>query len=240
MRTQLQLSKVTITTKSRGRPACLRHHRETFIYALVVAPSIAIAQKPGTQPTSPPTESSSASTRAECARARSGIEGRRLMPRDTVSFTRLYIVGRCSESAGAVLPAIWRSTSETPPDSSTLTALIGASSNVRDGRIASTLLAIAMDRAKPQLIRQAAISALSVYVKPRLRCRVIPSHVRGEQFAVDCANAVDVGVVNGAIPVESNFKPNLDRLLDEIATEKTNVSLARLASGLRAETTTAR
>jgi hypothetical protein len=110
---------------------------------------------------------------------------------------------------------------------------------VRDGRIASALFAIAVDPAKPQLIRQAAIAVLSIYVKPRLRCGVISSHVRGERFAVDCANAVDVGVVNGAIPVESNLKVKLEQILEEMAKERENVTLARLASGLRSETSPA-
>lgn len=112
---------------------------------------------------------------------------------------------------------------------------MGASSNVRDGRIASTPFSIATDKMTNQLIRQSAIAVLSVYVKPRLRCKVIPSHVRGERFAVDCANSVDVGVSNGAIALEPNIKSHLEQVLDAIATEKANVSLVRLAVGLRAE-----
>lgn len=208
--------------------------------AILSAPMPAIAQQPGSQNPSRPTESTSASIRTECARARSAISGHALAPRDTASFTQLYVVGRCSESAGAVLPSVWRSASDAPPDSSTLAALVGASSNMRDGRIASTLFSIATDKTKNQLIRQSAIAVLSVYVKPRLRCKVIPSYVRGEQFAVDCANSVDVGVANGVNGLEPNIKTHLEQVLDAAAAEKANVSLARLAAGLRAEIKPAR
>ena len=111
---------------------------------------------------------------------------------------------------------------------------------MRDGRIASTLFSIATDKTKNQLIRQSAIAVLSVYVKPRLRCKVIPSYVRGEQFAVDCANSVDVGVANGVNGLEPNIKTHLEQVLDAAAAEKANVSLARLAAGLRAEIKPAR
>jgi hypothetical protein len=203
---------------------------------LFIMPAVLVAQQSGSRESSRPTEANSPSIRAECMRARLAVEEKGLLGRDAETVKQLYAVGRCSESAGAVLPGIWRSHSDVAPDSSALSALIGASSNMRDGRTASTLTAIATDHTKPQLMRQAAIAVLSIYVKPRLRCHVERSGVKGEEFDVGCANYVDVGVADGATPVDGDLKARVAQVLDEIATERSYVSLARLALALRGET----
>jgi hypothetical protein len=202
-------------------------------FVVVVCALSALSRITSAQREEPRTEGTRPDIRAECTRARVAVEARTLSGADTAVLTQLYVVGRCSESAGATLPRLWETYVSTPPDAKVLSAMIGASSNTRDGRTAAMLMSIASNRGASPVMRQAALVVLAAYVRPSIRGLVDRSRVRGETLEVHYGDVTDVSVKNGATPTDADLEDRLARLLDDVSAEKGNVGLNRLARALR-------
>jgi hypothetical protein len=200
---------------------------------ICLAPATGIAQERGAGSGTTPNETNSVRIRDECRAAQQLVRSASLAHIDSASVTTLYTVGRCRETAGATLPAIWQSFSGATPDPRALEALMNASSETSDARTASVLIAIASDKSKPALVREASLVVLATYIRPDLHGILESSRVPGEQWSVSFALAVHAFLSEGSYPVDAGLRDRVLPLLSTISEEKAHVSLARLARALR-------
>jgi len=147
----------------------------------------------------------------------------------------LVNLAQCAEEGGATLPTVWRRLGDRGRDPNFVQSLMNATSNLRDGRIANALFAIAADSTKVGLTREAAIMVLASYVKPSLRGQIDRSLVPGEGWNVVPSRVVDVTSDDGAIALQPDYRTRLSGLLDSISKDTAHVSLRRLARFLKQE-----
>ena len=170
----------------------------------------------------------------ECVGAKAAVTRRATAAIDSNTVRAIQRLGFCDETAGTVLPIVWRSVGFSGGSPDELEALMVASSRIRDQRILAVAEEAASDAAKPSVVRQAAIVVVASYVKPTLVGSLTRSPRRGEPWEVSVGLLDHVLQMPGSQPTESGTRERASRLLRSIA-DGNRGKLADLANRLLAD-----
>jgi hypothetical protein len=158
------------------------------------------------------TESNTQRIRDECAVYRSVLERDKRITR--ANARQVQELRQCRESAGAVLPAIWL---DVRPDSLELSAVITASSTIRDARITDALERTLGDSSRPSLVRQVAATALAGNVIPGLIGSIDPGEIPGERWTIGVSFFAHLRPEDGPVVPDAGLKARLITRLEGMA-----------------------
>lgn len=154
MQVQLLLTLMSLNSRMRPLTKCLA------MLGIVGAATACRSALAGAQTAAEP---------SECRSAAEVVQQRQIA---TASAAELHVLAWCPESAGAVVPALWRNP---PSGGNGLRQLLFASGNVRDERIRRVVDAVARDSSQSLAVRRGAIGVLASYAD-----RTFMTNVEGE------------------------------------------------------------
>ena len=139
-------------------------------------------------------------------------------PQDREAWARAYIIN-CVDEGPAYFSAQWTTA---PADTVALRALIAGSTRVRDARVYARLRETAVDAARPDAVRVAAMIALARYVKRTIAIDLSELCVPDgplTRIRYYGGSAVERAQVHGAQPL-GDVKTEVVSLLDRIAADR--------------------
>jgi hypothetical protein len=157
-----------------------------------------------------PNERNNARIRDRCENAARGVER---LQNATAAANDLHSLAWCSESAGRVVPALWRAA---PHDSAGLSQLLLASRNVRDERIRRAVDAAARDPQQPTAARVGALVVLASYADSSITALVSGSARGRGEASVGFARVDHPDVRDGAQPLTTSARFEVLMTLREI------------------------
>jgi hypothetical protein len=122
-------------------------------------------------------------------------------------------LGWCDETGPPALASVWRAL---PTDTVRLRAFLGASANLRDGRIFSATYAAAADTTRRLRERAAALLVLVGQVDSTVTVTVVPS-TRAEVWRAQLARESHPSVVVGTTPLPEDARARVSALVKKIA-----------------------
>lgn len=155
--------------------------------------------------------------RNQCRLAAQVVETGEPSPRR--EWARTYIT-TCAEEGPRILARAWRTT---PADTARLGDLVNASGRLRDERLYDAMQAVASDRSRPDVVRVAAMLALSRYVDPHSAVwfsdlRIPEDSVR--RIPLVTGWQTHGGHLEGTRPLNRSVANPVLQLLDEIAQQQ--------------------
>lgn len=171
------------------------------------------------------TELSSPHLRNDCRLAAQILETGHPQPH---SAWALETIGRCEESAGAALAALWTSPAA---DADALEQLFRASAQVRDQRIYDAVVRAAEDGGQPTIVRLTALRVLAAYVEPS--AAVPPDYLmEADPDAYRVASRNHATQIDGAVPLEADVRAPVRALLVRLSGDGADASMRAAAAYL--------
>jgi hypothetical protein len=125
-------------------------------------------------------------------------------------------LGWCDETGPAALASVWRAL---PADTVRLRAFLGASANLRDGRIFSATYAAAADTTRRLRERAAALLVLVGQVDSTATVTLVPS-TRAEVWRAQLARESHALLVVGTTPLPENARAQVSALVKKIGASR--------------------
>ena len=173
---------------------------ERFVVVAIVLVSLACASSANTREGRIPGE------REDCRAAATQLAANKA----TVQTFRT--LGWCDETGPVPLASVWRSL---PSDTVRLRAFLGATANLRDGRIFSAAYAAASDTARRARDRAAALLVLVGQVDSTVTVSIVPS-TRAEVWRAQLARESHPSVVIGKTPLPQDARARVAALVKTI------------------------
>ena len=171
------------------------------------------------------TERTSPHLRNDCRLAAQILETGHPQPH---SDWALETIGRCEESAGPALAALWTAPAAEPE---ALEQLYRATAQLRDQRVYDAVARAAEDGGSPTIVRLTALRVLAAYVDPGA---VVPLDylTEADPSAYRAASRDHATQIEGAVPLAADVRAPVRELLLRLSGEGADAPTARAATYL--------